>query len=411
MEGLKGKTAIKLRKLKGAIKKWKMEDGIFLERSIVECENRIKAIDDISENRKLTELEIEELKQLNIEVSESIKLKESIWRQNSRMTWLKEWDVNNAFFHRAVKIKAKRKMVLSLKIGNRNIKDPKEMKEGLVNYFKNYFGCSVRRWKMGVDLKFKLISEESARKLEAPFLMEEINEAVWSCDESKAPGLDGFNLCFYRKCLEIVKHDLLGLMPDFFTFGKLEKSINSSFITLIPKVENLTGISEFRPICLVSSLYKIVSKVLSRRLREVVGEVVSETQCAFIKGRQIFGGILIANELIHSVMKRNSCGGKLVFKLDFSKAYDCVRWDFLELVLSKMGFGEKWRSWMLECLSTARGAVIINGSSSNEFRFCRGLKQRDPLSPFLFILVTEVLHLALDKASEEGLIKGFNDVI
>ncbi|KAG4182030.1 hypothetical protein ERO13_A09G018832v2 [Gossypium hirsutum] len=212
-----------------------MKDGNFLERSIVECENRIKAIGDISENRKLTELEIEELKQLNIDVSEAIKLKESIWRQNSRMTWLKEGDANNVFFHRAVKIKAKRKMVLSLKIGNRNIKDPKEMKEGLINYFKNYFGCSIRRWKMEVDLKFKLISEESARKLEAHFSMEEIKEAVWSCDKSKVPEPDGFKLCFYRKCWEIVKHDLLGLMSDFFTFGKLEKSINSSFIILIPR--------------------------------------------------------------------------------------------------------------------------------------------------------------------------------
>ncbi|KAH1122970.1 hypothetical protein J1N35_006130 [Gossypium stocksii] len=241
--------------------------------------------------------------------------------------------------------------------------------------------------------------------------MEEIKKAVWSCDELKASGPDGFNLCFYRKCWEIAKHDLLGLMSDFFTFEKLEKSINSSFITLIPKVENPTEISKFRPIYLVSSLYKIVSKVLSRRLREVVGEVVSETQCPFIKGGQIFYGILIANELIHTVIKRNNCGGKLIFKLDFSKAYDSVRWDFLELMLAKIGFREKWRSWMLECLSTARGAVIIIGSSSNKFRFCRGLRQGDPLSPFLFILVTEVLHLALDKASEKWLIEGFNDVI
>ncbi|KAA3489170.1 putative Transposon TX1 [Gossypium australe] len=143
------------------------------------------------------------------------------------------------------------------------------------------------------------------------------------------------------ECWEIVKLDLLGVMSDFFTSRKLDKSINSSFITLIPKVENPTEISEIKPICLVSSLYKIVSKVLSRRLREVVREMVSKTQCAFIQGRQIFYGILITNELIHSVMKRGGCGGKLIFKLDFSKAYNCVRWDFLELVLAKMGFGGK----------------------------------------------------------------------
>ncbi|KAA3463549.1 LINE-1 reverse transcriptase isogeny [Gossypium australe] len=285
------------------------------------------------------------------------------------------------------------------------------MKEGIFNYFKNYFDCSARRWKIGLDLNFRVLNEERAMKLEEPFSMKEIKEAVWSYDESKVPGPDGFNLCFFRKCWEIVKHDLFKVMSDFFTFGKLEKSINSSFITLTPTVENPIEISEFRPIFLVSSLYKIVSKVFLRRLREMVGDVASDTQCAFIKGRWIFDGVLIANELIHSVLKKGGCGGKLIFKLDFSKAYDCVGWDFLELVLLKIGFGEKWRGWMLECLSTARAAVIINGSSSNEFRFRRGLRQGDPLSLFLFILVTEVLHLALDKAAELGLIGGFNNVI
>ncbi|KAA3485560.1 DExH-box ATP-dependent RNA helicase DExH10-like [Gossypium australe] len=114
--------------------------------------------------------------------------------------------------------------------------------------------------------------------------------------------------------------------------GKLEKNINSSFIQLISK----------RPICLVSSLYKIVAKVLSRRLKEIVEIVVSDTQCAFIRGRQIFYRVLIANGLIHSVNKGGS-KGYLIFKLDFSKPYDYVWWDFLELVLFKVGFGVKWR--------------------------------------------------------------------
>ncbi|KAA3488096.1 LINE-1 reverse transcriptase isogeny [Gossypium australe] len=305
MDGLRGKMAAKLRKLKGALKKWNVEDGNILERRIIESEARIKEIDVISEKRKLVDLEIEELKQLNIEIWEAIKFKESILEM----------------------------------------------------------------------------------KLEEPFSMEEIKEAMWSCDESKAPRPDGFNLCFFfSKCWEIVKHDLFEAMSDFFTSGKLKKSINSSFITLIPKVENPTEISEFRPICLVSSLTRLCR-------------------------RQIFDGVLIAKELIHLVLKKGGCVGRLIFKLDFSKAYDCVRWDFLELVLSKMGFREKWRGWMLERLSMARAAVIINGSLSNKFRFHKGLRQGDPLSPFLFILVTEVLHLALDKAAELGLIEGFNNVI
>ncbi|KAK5834456.1 hypothetical protein PVK06_018334 [Gossypium arboreum] len=246
-------------------------------------------------------------------------------------------------------------MVFSLRIGYRCLKEPKEIKERLYNYFKSYFNCSVRRWKMGLDLKFKTFSEVRMRKLEESFSMREIKEAIWSCDESKAPGPDDFNLCFFRKCWETVKDDLCDLLSEFFSTGKLEKSLNSSFITLIPKVENPVEITDFRPICLVSSLYKIVSKVLSRRLREMVGEVVSDTQCTFIKGRQ--------------------------------------------------------RGWMMECISTAQAAVIINGFSTKEFGFRRRLRQGDPLSPFLFILVAEVLHLVLDSVVELGLIEGFKNII
>lgn len=102
--------------------------------------------------------------------------------------------------------------------------------------------------------------------------------------------------------------------------------------------------------------------------------MVSETRCAFIRGRQIFDGVLLANEVIHSMKKKEGMKGNLIFKLDFSKAYEYVRWEFLELVLSKMGFGEKWIGWMMECVSIVRAAVLVNGSSTNEFQLGRGLR-------------------------------------
>ncbi|KAH1114716.1 hypothetical protein J1N35_008094 [Gossypium stocksii] len=200
------------------------------------------------------------------------------------------------------------------------------------------------------------------------------------------------------------------MLQEFYSTGKLERSSNSSFITLILKNKNPIDISEFRTICLVSSLYKIVAKVLSRRLSVVVGGVVSGTQRAFIRGRQIFYGILIANEVIHSLKKNVIVGGSLIFKLDFLKAYDSVCWDFLELVLLKLGFGERWTGWMLECVSTVGAAVLINGVVTNEFSFARGLRQGDPFSPFLFILVMEVLHLLLIEAEKLGIIVGIKNV-
>ncbi|KAH1120712.1 hypothetical protein J1N35_003872 [Gossypium stocksii] len=354
---------------------------------------------------------MEELRILNLEFGETMRFKESIWKQKSRMSWLKEGDSNSAFFHRAVKFKAKRKMVNRMKFGNYWYSNPMALKEKLVNYFSDHFSCLLRNWKMDFVLNFKRLSDSEASNLELPFSMEEIKEAVWSCDENKAPGPDGFNICFFRKCWGVVKNDLYEMLKEFYLSRKLERCISSSFISLIPKNENPSKISKFRPIYLVSSLYKIVAKVLSRRLSGVVGGVVSDTQCAFIRGRQNFYGILIANEIIHSIKKKAVEGGSLILKLDFAKAYDCVRWDFLELVLLKMGFGVRWTGWMLECVSTARAAVLINGAVTNEFKFSRGLRQGDPLSPFLFILVTEALHLMLVKVKEIGMIEGIKSII
>ncbi|KAK5834954.1 hypothetical protein PVK06_010634 [Gossypium arboreum] len=264
---------------------------------------------------------------------------------------------------------------------------------------------------MEMELDFRRLKESDAEKLEVPFSREEIREAVWSCDESKSPGSDGFNMCFFRRCWETVKEDLFRMMSDFYRTGKLESSINCSFIALIPKLDNPSEIFDFRPIFLVSSLYKIIAKILSRRIRMVISDLVSETQCAFIKGRQIFDGILIANEVIHSMKKMKGDEGNLIFKLDFSKAYDYVRWDFLKLVLQKIGFGVRWIGWLMECVTMVRAAILVNGSATKEFKFGRGLRQGDPLSPFLFILITKVLHLLMEKAEVLGFIEGIHGVL
>lgn len=296
---LNGKVSGKLKKLKGALRKWNGEERYTLDRRFNEIEARIRCLDECSDVRDLSKLELEELKNLNLELGVFSRFKESIWRQKSRMTWLKVGDSNIAFFHRAVKFKAKRKTVYGMKIGNEWLSDPKALKAKMFNFFRNHFSYHSRKWSMDLEFNFKRLRDIDVASLEKPFSMEEIKEVVWSYDENKAPGPDGFNLCFFRKCWEVVKEDLFEMMVKFFNSGKLEKSINSSFIALIPKNDNPQDILEFRPIFLVSLLYKIVAKVLARRVCVVIGEVVSDSQCAFIRGRQIFDGILIANELIH----------------------------------------------------------------------------------------------------------------
>nr|GFA26282.1 RNA-directed DNA polymerase, eukaryota [Tanacetum cinerariifolium] len=134
------------------------------------------------------------------------------------------------------------------------------------------------------------------------------------------------------------------------------------------------------------------------------GDIVSEVQSAFIAGRQILDGLFILNEVLQwcKIKKKQA----LIFKVDFEKAYDSLRWDFLDEVLKKFGFGEKWCKWIQACLKSSLGSVIINGSSTEEFQFSKGLKQRDPLSLFLFLLIMESLHLSFQRVVDAGLFQG-----
>ena len=148
-------------------------------------------------------------------------------------------------------------------------------------------------------------------------------------------------------------------------------------------------LKDFRPISLIGGLYKLLAKLLPNRLKMVVGEVVSKFQHAFIQGRQILNAVLIASEAVDSRLKSNI--PSFLLKMDIEKVYDHVNWDFLLSIMSKMGFGEKWISWIKWCISIASFSVLINETPSGFFHSSRGLRQGDQLSPYLFILVMEAL--------------------
>ncbi|RVW53339.1 Transposon TX1 uncharacterized 149 kDa protein [Vitis vinifera] len=147
------------------------------------------------------------------------------------------------------------------------------------------------------------------------------------------------------------------------------------------------------------------SKTVGMRLRRVLHETIHSTQGAFVQGRQIMDAVLIANEIVDE--RRRSGEEGIVFKIDFEKAYDHVRWDFLDQVLEKKGFSPKWRKWMSGCLSSVSYAVLVNGSAKGWVKASRGLRQGDPLSPFLFTLVADVLSRMLLRANERNMLEGF----
>ena len=194
-------------------------------------------------------------------------------------------------------------------------------------------------------------------------------------------------------------------MDEFYVNGIFPRGCNASFIVLIPKVSNPQSLDEYRPVSLIGCMYKIVAKLLANRLKKVMPIIIDECQSAFIEGRHLLQSAVIANEVMEKANKsQKPC---LVFKVDCEKAYDSISWDFLVYMLRRLGFCAKWIQWIMGCLKSVSVSVLVNGSPSAEFSPQRGLRQGDPLTPFLFNIVAEALNGLVREAIKRNLYRGF----
>lgn len=271
-----------------------------------------------------------------------LKGEESSWRQKSRDKWLEEGDCNTKYFYALATHRRCCNFIDEIWCEGKKFSGNKELREAARNYFSKLYDEEFSCWPKLDDLQFNRLLDASNQLLEVEFSVDEVADCLKSCNGNKSPGPDGFNMKFLQNFWYLIEDDVMGIFKELHTSGKFVRSLNSTFLVLVlgPKKKGSKKFKEFRPIRLVDCIYKLIAKILAMRLSRVLGEVIGECQYAFVEGRQIIDAAMAANKAVDDLMARSKDG--LLCKLDMKKTYDHVSRNFVEDMLKRMCFGQKW---------------------------------------------------------------------
>jgi hypothetical protein len=203
-----------------------------------------------------------------------------------------------------------------------------------------------------------------------------------------------------------VRDSVLVAVLGFLNGGDMSEVINHTIIVLIPKIANPQELTQFRPISLCNVIYKLCSKVLANILRLILDDIVSEEQSAFVPGRLIMNNVLIVYECIHYLWNKKGKSGACAIKLDMTKAYDRVEWGYLHAIISVLSFLAGWCILIMKCVTSVIFLVRVNGVLSPMFKPTRGIRQGDPISPYLFLLCSEGLSCLLKARGPQYIFRG-----
>ena len=251
------------------------------------------------------------------------------------------------------------------------------------------------------DVHWKVhLSDEDKNSIGALVTPEEIKDAFWSMKPFKAPGSDGLHAGIFQRFWLLVGDSVREEVMRVFTSRKVPAYLNKTLIVLIPKIQGLETIGDYRPINLCNSVYKIISKIIVARLRPHLEKLVSPCQAAFVPGRRGADNVVIVQELIHTIRRAKGRKGYMAIKIDLEKAYDRIEWSFIRDMFIYFNFPDNLIELIMSCVSTVSTSMLFNGGCLDSFHPSRGIRQGDPLSPYLFILCMEFLgHLIEEKCT------------
>lgn len=379
--------------------RWGRQIFLGLRKEIKEAQEKIEALRYRPDSASVAAMKNEQSTLSSLLIQE-----EDFWKQRAKAFWLRDGDMNTRFFHATASARKKTNTIQKL-LGNDGVwyDSEDDMCEIVKNYFTDLFEASDGVYDPVISTVLPRVTNSENALLTEPFTIEEFKKALFQMHPDKSPGPDGFNPVFFQRFWNIVGTDIFDGAIEWVKRLEFPAGLNDTNLVLIPKCSSPASMKDWRPIALCNVVYKILSKVLANRLKRVLPNIISRYQSAFVPGRSILDNVLIAFEIIH-FMRRKSKGkqGNVALKIDISKAYDRLDWNYLRLIMLKLGFSSRWVDIIMMCVSSVSYHAVVNGRLVGPISPKRGLRQGDPLSPYLFIICAEGLSSLINHAVMEN---------
>ncbi|CAN0907190.1 Transposon TX1 uncharacterized 149 kDa protein [Linum grandiflorum] len=393
---LQGSATYKLQICKEKLHKWAKAKLITKRQRETQIKRRLDEIEPIFHSSAI----MEEERSLKGELQDLWHTDHLLWKQTAKENWHTQGDRNTAFFHAITKHKKQRSKIATIQTESGLwIRGRDTLRAHAKSFYADLFTSQPERPQArSFDCLPMLVTPAMNSSLTASVTDNEIRAAVFALGASQSPDPDGFGGHFFRRFWPIIGPQVCDEIKLFFQRKTMAESWNDTHLVLIPKIPIPTKMSQFRPISCCNFRYKIIAKIMTTRLQRWMPDLISEMQAAFTGGRLIQDNIIIVHEVLHTFKTRKTGRRRdMCLKLDMKKAYDMVDWDCLDITLQAFGFCSEWRDCISACIRSVRFDVLFNGTTTGAFSPTRGIRQGDPLSPFLFILLSNALSIIIEK--------------
>jgi hypothetical protein len=310
------------------------------------------------------------------ELDDLLENEEIWWSQRSRALWLAHGDKNTKFFHlKASQRKRKNKIeAITDPMGNIHI-DRDKIEQIFLSHFQQLFTSQpTTNVEETTHLVQNKITSDQYNLLVQDYSVEEVTNAIKEMKSLAAPGLVGLPTKFYHTYWDIVEKDVISAALNILNNNGDPSPFNNTHSCLIPKINNPTHPSDFRPISLCNVTLKLITKTIANRMKSILPNTISSNQSAFVPGRLITDNIIIAHEIFHYMDQPSSKTGYVGIKTDMAKAYDRLEWNFLKATLEAMNFPSNMVNTIMKCVSTVSFSILNNGIPTSFFSPQRGLR-------------------------------------